>query len=137
MDLSSGYTPTRDLSRATTIPSRWYTDPAFLDLERERVFWRTWQPVGHARDAAQPGQYFSCEIAGEPVIVARTSAGELKALANVCRHRASAIVSGKGQANVLRCPYHAWTYQLDGRLLGTPEFEGVNDFDRNAVCLPS
>ncbi len=131
----SGYQRTDDLSRATTIPSNWYTDPAFLQLDRERVFWRTWQPVGHARDAALPGQYFSGEIAGEPIVITRTQTGELQAFANVCRHRASAIVNGKGQGNVLKCPYHGWTYQLDGRLLGTPEFDGVNDFDRTAVCL--
>jgi choline monooxygenase len=131
-----GYQPTSDLSRATTIPSTWYTDPSFLALEQERVFWHTWQPVGHARDVAQPGQYFACEITGEPVVITRDSNGELHALANVCRHRASAIAEGKGSANVLRCPYHAWTYHLNGKLLGTPEFEGVNDWDRAAVCLP-
>jgi choline monooxygenase len=132
----SGYRATSDLSRATTIPARWYTDPAFHELDRERVFWHTWQPVGHARDVARPGQYFSCDIAGEPVVITRAANGVLHALANVCRHRAAAIVNGKGEGNVLKCPYHGWTYQHDGSLLGTPEFDGVNDWDRTQVCLP-
>ena len=126
-----------DLSRAWTLPSSWYTDPAYLQRERERVFWHTWQPVGHARDVAKPGQYFACEIVGEPVVVTRSlSDGKLRALANVCRHRASVIACGKGEVSVLKCPYHGWTYQLDGRLHGAPEFEGVNDWDRASVCLP-
>jgi choline monooxygenase len=126
-----------DLSRASTLPSSWYTEPTYLQRERERVFWHTWQAVGHARDVAKPGQYFACEIVGEPVVVTRSASdGKLRALANVCRHRASVVACGKGEASVLKCPYHGWTYQLDGRLHGAPEFEGVNDWDRASVCLP-
>jgi choline monooxygenase len=76
------------------------------------------------------------EIAGEPVVVTRAKDGGLHAFSNVCRHRGAVIAEGCGQANVLRCPYHAWTYALDGRLLGQPEFEGVEDWDRAAVRLP-
>jgi choline monooxygenase len=134
---SNLYNPTPDLSRATTLPAGWYTDPRYLESEREKVFWRTWQPVGHARDVAEAGQYFAAEIVGEPIVVTRSASdGKLRAFSNVCRHRASLIASGKGQGNVLKCPYHGWTYQLDGRLLGAPEFDGVNDWDRANVCLP-
>jgi choline monooxygenase len=130
------YQPTANLAAATTIPARWYTDPAFLDLERERVFWGTWQVLGHAGKVAAPGQYFSAEITGEPVVVARGRDGVLRAFSNVCRHRAAAIISEPGCGNVLRCPYHGWTYQLDGRLLGTPEFAGAENWDRTSVRLP-
>jgi phenylpropionate dioxygenase-like ring-hydroxylating dioxygenase large terminal subunit len=124
------------VARAATIPAQWYTDPAFLDLEREKIFWRTWQPVGHVSAVAQPGDYFACEVVGEPLVVARGKDGVLRAFSNVCRHRASLIVDGKGHGTNLRCPYHSWTYGLDGRLLGAPEFEGVEDWDRAQVCLP-
>ena len=130
------YTPTPDLSRAATIPARWCTDPAFLELERERVFGRTWQPVGYAQDVADPGDYFSCDIVGEPVVVARARDGTLHTFSNVCRHRASLIADGKGHGPSLRCPYHNWTYSLDGRLLSQPEFEGVEEWDISKVCLP-
>jgi choline monooxygenase len=134
MDLSD-YQPS-DLARAATIPARWYTDPAFLTLEQERIFARTWQPGGYISSVANPGDYFACEIQGEPIVVARAKDGILRAFSNVCRHRASLIVEGSGSANVLRCPYHAWTYELNGKLLGTPEFEGVENWERSDICLP-
>lgn len=130
------YSPTADLSRAATIPARWCVDPGFLELERERIFARTWQPAGYLGDVAEPGQYFACEIAGEPIVVARAKDGELRAFSNVCRHRAAVIIDGKGRGPSLRCPYHNWTYSLTGQLLSQPEFEGVQDWDLTKVCLP-
>ena len=130
------YTPTSDLSRAATIPSRWYLDPAFLDIERERVFGRTWQPVGFSSAAAEPGSYLANEIAGEPIVVTRAKDGVLRAFSNVCRHRASIIADGQGRAQTLRCPYHNWTYALDGKLIACPEFEGVAEWDQSNVRLP-
>lgn len=135
MDLSD-YRYTPDLARASTIPARWYTDPAFLAAERRAVFGRTWQCAGHAAAVAQPRSFLSCEIAGEPVLVIRDQAGALRAFSNVCRHRGAVLAAGQGSASVIRCPYHAWTYALDGRLLGQPEFEGVEDWDRSQVRLP-
>lgn len=132
----SDYLPTTNLARAATIPARWCVDPAFLPLESERIFGRTWQPVGYTRDVAEPGDYFSAEVTGEPVVVARTRDGRLQAFSNVCRHRASIVVNGKGHGPSLRCPYHNWTYSLDGQLLSQPEFEGVEDWDKSRVCLP-
>lgn len=135
IDLSD-YEPTSDLARASTIPARWCTDPAFLSLESERIFARTWQAVGHTSDVAEPGSYFSCEVAGEPIVVTRARDGRLRAFSNVCRHRASLIADGKGVAPSLRCPYHNWTYGLDGRLLSQPEFDGVENWNKSEVYLP-
>ena len=135
MDLDD-YHPSANVASATTIPARWYTDPAFHELERAKVFWATWQPIGHSAAVAAAGQYFSCEIAGEPVIVVRGKDNVVRAFANVCRHRAAALVSEPGCANVLKCPYHGWTYQLDGRLLGAPEIEGIENWNREDVRLP-
>lgn len=130
------YSPTADLSLAATIPARWYRDPSMLHLEREKIFARTWQPAGHAKTVADPGTYFACEIAGEPIVITRARDGVLRAFSNVCRHRASIVAEGCGKATSLRCPYHAWTYGLDGRLLACPEFEGVLDWDKSQVALP-
>ena len=125
-----------DIAHAHTIPSGWYTDPAMLAKETERIFWRTWQPVGYAAKVANPGDYLACEVGGEPIAIVRGNDGVLRAFSNVCRHRASIILQGSGRAKSLRCPYHAWTYALDGRLLVAPEFEGVAEWNRADICLP-
>ncbi len=130
------YAPTDDLSRAATLPSRWYTDPHFLALEKERVFWRTWQPVGRLDMVMRPGDFFACEVTGEPLVVTRGLDHELRAFANVCRHRAGPVAVGKGNRKSLQCRYHGWTYGLSGKLMTAPEFEGVNDWDKSQVCLP-
>jgi choline monooxygenase len=136
-EMNSGYRATSDLARATTIPAAWYLDPRMLEQEREKVFGRTWQPVGFADAVAEPGSYLTGEIAGEPIIVARAKDGVLRAFSNVCRHRASVIADGQGKAASLRCPYHGWTYALDGHLVACPEFEGVENWDKSNVCLPA
>lgn len=135
MDLSD-YKFDADLSRASTIPARWYTDPDVLHAEHRDVFGRTWQCVGRAESVAAPGSFLAGEITGEPILVVRAKDGILRAFSNVCRHRGSILAEGCGQAQVIRCPYHAWTYSLDGCLLGMPEFEGVQDWDRSQICLP-
>jgi choline monooxygenase len=129
------YTP-KELPHASTIPARWYLDPEMLELERSAVFARTWQAVGHAKTVADPCAYLAAEIAGEPIVITRSKDGMLRAFSNVCRHRASIIAEGHGTATALRCPYHAWTYGLDGRLVGCPEFEGVADFEKSKIALP-
>jgi choline monooxygenase len=125
-----------ELARASTIPARWYTDPAMPALESRTVFGRTWQVVGRADAVAAPRSYLAGEVAGEPILVTRDSDGVLRAFSNVCRHRGSLLAEGNGQAPVIRCPYHAWTYSLDGWLYGQPEFEGVENWDRSQICLP-
>jgi choline monooxygenase len=132
----SDYSPLDDLSRAATLPSRWYTDAQFLALEKERIFWKTWQPVGRLDMALRPGDFFGCEVAGEPLVVTRGLDNQLRAFSNVCRHRAGPVAVGKGNRKSLQCRYHGWTYGLDGRLLTAPEFDGVNDWNKTHVCLP-
>src|SRR5260370_17382271 len=95
MDLHD-YTPQQDLSRATTLPARWYSEPAFLALEKERIFWRTWQPVGYVSRVAKPGGFFACDVAAEPLVVVRDAAVTLRTFSPVCRHRASTIAYGEG-----------------------------------------
>ncbi len=124
------------LSHAATIPSWCYTDPATFVVERGRIFARTWQLVGREDQAASPGSYFTAEVAAEPLLVVRGSDGRLRALSNVCRHRAGPVAKGEGSCGAFRCGYHGWSYSLDGRLQNTPEFEGVEDFEKESVRLP-
>ena len=121
---------------AATLPSRCYTDPAFLDRERESIFGRSWQLVGRRDQVASPGQFFTTEVAGEPVLTVCDEEGRPRALSNVCRHRAGPVAAGEGTCRAFRCGYHGWSYALDGRLLGTPEFEGVEDFRKEEHGLP-
>jgi choline monooxygenase len=124
------------LERAATLPARCYTDPQLLEAENERIFARTWQLVGHTGQLQEHGSYFTAVVGKEPIIVVRGADGELAALSNVCRHRAGPVARTGGRCRTFRCGYHGWTYGLDGRLLGTPELEGIEDFDRAAFALP-
>jgi choline monooxygenase len=126
-----------DIASASTIPASWYTDAQFPAREKEKIFRHSWQPVGHAAKVATPGSFLAAEITGEPCAVVRGNDGVLRAFSNVCRHRASTILEGTGCAKSLRCPYHGWTYSLDGSLLAAPEFEGVKDWNRSDVRLPA
>jgi choline monooxygenase len=125
-----------DLARATTLPSSWYLDEAVLERERERVFGRTWQLAAYAESLERAGDFTTAEVGGEPVVLTRGEDGSLRAFSNVCRHRAGPVACGAGNRRSLRCGYHGWTYGLDGRLVATPEFDGVEDFDREGGRLP-
>jgi choline monooxygenase len=125
------FDPDLPLERARTLPSSWYFDPEIDRAERRCVFGGTWQVAGRADQVAEPGSFCTSDVAGEPVLVVRDDAGVLRAFANVCRHRAARVVCAEeGRATRLRCRYHGWTYDLAGRLRGTPEFDGVADFRR-------
>lgn len=129
------YDYTDDLSLAATIPARWYIDPAFLQLEKERIFWRTWQPVGRLDMVQRPGDFFTCDVLGEPLVVTRDLNGQLNAFYNVCRHRAGPVATGKGNRRTLQCKYHGWCYGLDGRLRSAPEFDSVKAWRVEDVYL--
>ena len=123
-----------NIEGAATIPSRLYVDPVYLELERERIFARTWQLVGRVEQAAESGQYFTAEIGAEPIVVLRD--GEtLRGYHNVCLHRAGPVAYGCGKRQTLQCKYHGWTYDLGGRLLRAPEMEGVERFHAEDMHL--
>jgi choline monooxygenase len=129
---------TPPLERARTIPSLWYFDPEIYAAECRTVFGNSWQLAGRLDQLREPGSFCTTDIAGEPVVVVRDQDGVLRAFANVCRHRAARVVEeAAGRTSRLRCPYHGWTYDLTGRLRGTPEFEGVEDFCREDNGLPA
>jgi choline monooxygenase len=140
-ELIALYDPTLPIERASTIPAPWYTDPGLAALEERTVFARSWQLIGRIDTLREPGDYVTAEIAGEPVLAVRGGDGVLRGFFNVCRHHAAAVVSAPcGRAEHLTCPYHGWTYSLDGALESTPQFGGARDFDRaknGLVPLPT
>ena len=131
-DIIAGYRRNASLAEASTIPAEWYTDPRVLDLERRTVFSHAWQVAGRIDQLQRPGQYVACETAaGEPIVLVRGNDEQLRGFFNVCRHHAAAVATApEGAATHLRCPYHGWTYSLEGELKGTPDFAGVCNFDR-------
>jgi choline monooxygenase len=130
-ELISEYDDTAVLENAFTIPASWYTNPEILDLELQAVFGRTWQVIGRTAQVASPGDYITAQVGKEPVLAVRGTDGSLGAFFNVCRHHAAAVaIEPHGRAQSFRCPYHGWTYGLDGKLKGAPEFNEVRNFDR-------
>jgi len=123
------------LADGRTIPFDWYSDPAVLRLERERIFRRAWQYAGRVDQAAEPGSYFTCDLAGIPIVVVRDEHGTLRAFLNVCRHRGSLVCEGEGTRASLQCPYHAWTYGLDGSLRAAPRSDLVEGFEKESLGL--
>jgi phenylpropionate dioxygenase-like ring-hydroxylating dioxygenase large terminal subunit len=117
-----------------------YSDPARAKLERDRLFRGMPVFVTMSCRLANPGDYVAEEIAGVPVLLVRGREGELRAFANICRHRGAPVAGGCGQARVFSCPYHGWTYGLDGKLLGIPEeaaFPGVDKASHGLAPLPA
>src|SRR5215469_10021071 len=127
----SDYDDRAPLSEAFTIPASWYIDSRVAELERLSVFSKTWQLVARTVQLRNPGDFVSTRVAGEPIVIVRSTDGALRAFYNVCRHHAAAVVTQPcGNASILQCPYHGWKYGLDGSLKGMPEFEGVANFER-------
>ncbi|MEA3002240.1 MAG: hypothetical protein QOH81_1028 [Sphingomonadales bacterium] len=119
-----------------SLPGWIYRDPEYFAVEMERVIRPAWQIVCHESDIAAPGDWQSLDYPGESVIVIRGDDGAARAFLNVCRHRASRLVSGEqGCARRLTCPYHAWTYGLDGRLIGVPNKGDYPGLDQSALGL--
>jgi nitrite reductase/ring-hydroxylating ferredoxin subunit len=123
-------------TQAQSFPPYMFTDPRVFELERDRVLSRSWMPVAHASDLATPGTYVSTVVAGEPIVVVRQHDGSVAALANVCQHRNAVMLDGRGDTRAIQCPYHLWTYRLDGSLASAPDMRDREAFDASAVCLP-
>jgi len=120
-----------------TLPGEFYTAPEILTEEKERILARAWNCVGRASRLAAPGDYILRSVADESIIVLRDRQGVLRAFFNVCRHRGTRICrepSGR-LPETIQCPYHAWTYGTDGRLIGAPHMQDVEGFDKASYSL--
>lgn len=120
---------TGPVDEARLLPPVLYTSPEFFEFERRAIFQREWLCVGRADQLAEPGDYRCITIAGEPLIVVRDTDGELRVMSAVCRHRGMILAEGSGNCRRFTCPYHHWSYGLDGKLLGTPAMDRAVGFD--------
>ena len=122
--------------QAVAMPKSVYTSAEFADLEQRHIFARDWLCAGRADALREAGDYLTMDISGEPIIVLRDRDGGLRAMSNVCRHRMSTLLEGRGNTRAIVCPYHAWTYNLDGTLRGAPAMALNDGFCKEQVALP-
>jgi phenylpropionate dioxygenase-like ring-hydroxylating dioxygenase large terminal subunit len=129
-------TASEPFERARNMPPGVYTSPDFLERELQDVFAREWVSVGRASALSKPGDYVTYELAGQPILVIRDTDGRLRALSNVCLHRMSTLLEGSGNRRAIACPYHGWTYGLDGALRAAPAMERNAAFCKEHYRLP-
>jgi phenylpropionate dioxygenase-like ring-hydroxylating dioxygenase large terminal subunit len=123
--------------QARAMPKSVYTSPAFAQAEQEHIFAKDWLCAGRAESLPQPGDYLTMEISGEPILILRDREGQLRGMSNVCRHRMSTLLEGRGNTRSIVCPYHAWTYNLDGTLRGAPAMAANESFCKDQIALPA
>ena len=123
------------IATARTLPAYYYTDPAVLEIERRALFFRSWQFACHASMLDRPGRYTTMRIFDQEILLTCDRDGVIRAFYNVCAHRGHALVEGEGEVSRLVCPYHAWTYALDGRLVGIRRGEGSTAITKSEICL--
>ncbi|XP_049932963.1 choline monooxygenase, chloroplastic isoform X5 [Nymphaea colorata] len=130
------FDPKIPLDEAHTPPSSWYTDPLFLDIEFDRVFYRGWQAVaGYVEQVASAHDFFTGRLGSLQFVITRDTNGHLRAFHNVCRHHASLIATACGRKSCFVCPYHGWTYGLDGGLLKATQISGIKNFHLHELGL--
>jgi phenylpropionate dioxygenase-like ring-hydroxylating dioxygenase large terminal subunit len=120
---------------ARTLPYRWYDDARVAEAERDAIFRRTWQYAGHLGELDGPGSLFPTHAGGVPVVVTLDRDGALRAFVNVCRHRGALVAAAPQRRGTLQCPYHAWTYGLDGALRAAPRSDLEPCFERDGLGL--
>ncbi|HEX7095052.1 MAG TPA: aromatic ring-hydroxylating dioxygenase subunit alpha [Acidimicrobiales bacterium] len=135
--LDSFEASTRDVNEACLLPPTIYTSQEFFEFEKEAVFGHDWLCVGREAQIPEPGDWYAYDIVDEPLLVVRDKSGEVQVLSAVCQHRGMVVAEGCGKgASKFTCPYHHWSYGLDGRLLGAPAMERAVDFDKKCYSLP-
>ncbi len=119
----------RPLDRARHLPGRIYAAEEIYEQEKREIFLKDWLCVGRVEEASDPGSYFTFDVLGEPILISRGADSVLRGFFNTCAHRGVTVATESGAAKAFSCPYHGWTYGLDGRLLHAPHMEGVPGFD--------
>lgn len=130
-----GYHP--NPAQSLSLQAEAYTSASWAEVEKTAIFAKTWQWVCHIEKLSKHGAYVTTEIAGQPIVIVRDKDDALRAFYNVCKHRAHIIMQGDGVARRLKCPYHAWTYDLEGQLVGAPHTDHLVDFEKSDICLTS
>ncbi|MBL9160041.1 MAG: aromatic ring-hydroxylating dioxygenase subunit alpha [Verrucomicrobiales bacterium] len=127
--------------KAQSSPAGIYTSPEFLDFETQAIFRKEWISLAHVSQVPNPGDYLRVDLCGEPMLVTRGKDDVVRVLSRVCRHRGMDLMPeggslpNRGNQRVILCPYHLWSYDLNGRMLGAPEMQQADGFDRSEVCL--
>ena len=119
-----------DPGRSFTMPARFYMDPGIYEMEKEAIFYNSWQYAGHISQLEDTGQYITTRIHEQNIFIIRDSSGDLKAFYNVCQHRGHELLTGQGKTNLIVCPYHAWAYDLDGSLQKARNSQNVTNFNK-------
>ncbi|WCJ42313.1 Choline monooxygenase chloroplastic [Euphorbia peplus] len=135
MKMVEQFNPLIPLHTAITPPSSWYTDPSFFEFELNQVFYAGWQAIGYTDQIKNPRDFFTGRLGNVEFVVCRDDDGKLQGFHNVCRHHGSLLASGSGQKSCFVCPYHAWTYGLDGELLKATRITGMQNFKANEFGL--
>lgn len=130
-------TSARPFEDAVAMPPSVYHSPEFLSLEAEQIFRKEWICVGRTSAIPKPGDYVTYDIVGQPVVVLRDRDGLVRAFSNVCLHRMSTLLDGSGNTKLIVCPYHAWSYNLDGTLRGAPYMDRSGGFCKKDYRLPA
>ena len=121
---------------ARSLSQRYFVSPELFAEEQKKIFSEQWVLVGHQNQIVRSGDYFISDVAGESLIVVRDKRSTIRAFYNVCRHRGTKLREDQcGHASAIQCPYHAWTYALDGRLVGAPHMDDVPGFDKADYSL--
>ncbi|MFF2111819.1 aromatic ring-hydroxylating oxygenase subunit alpha [Rhodococcus koreensis] len=123
------------IENGQTLPSSWYTDDSIFEQEKRAIFRRSWEYVGHRGQVAKPGDFFTCEVGGLPIVVVCGKDMVVRAFHNICRHRHHSVAVGAGNRKLLQCNYHAWTYKLDGSFNAAPRSKEDPNFDGTPLCL--
>ncbi|GGC12096.1 (2Fe-2S)-binding protein [Novosphingobium endophyticum] len=125
------------VEQAVSLPPECYIDASFFEFEKEAVFNHEWLCVGREEWVTKPGDYFTTSIIGEPIVVSRDLKGALHALSSVCQHRSMLVAEGTGNSRAFVCPYHHWTFALDGKLVNAPAMGKTCEFHKSDIALPS
>jgi phenylpropionate dioxygenase-like ring-hydroxylating dioxygenase large terminal subunit len=125
----------KPLLEAETMPAFTYTSPEFYQREVNRIWHKIWNFIGSADQIANNGDYFTLSFTGVPVIVLRDQDGQIRAFANTCRHRGSELLEGRGNCKLIVCPYHSWSYELNGKLRGAPDMDKTAAFNKSDYAL--
>ena len=131
--ISAGFDPVP--SRSFSLHANCYRESSYLELEKQQIFHRSWQFLCHEEKLREPGSYMAVNVQGQSIVACRDTEGELRAFYNVCKHRGHELLKGEGKTRLIVCPYHAWSYHLDGRLQAARRSELIENFDIDKVCL--
>ena len=131
------HTLTLDYDSARSMPAEFYTSEELLEVEKDKLFTSQWLCIGRVQQIPNPGDYYATELMGEPLIVVRTEKQAIRVLSNVCRHRGSILVSDSGNTDAFTCPYHSWSYNIDGSLRRAPLIIDRPDFQPKKCRLPT